>query len=157
MPYLPDLSPCTEVHVAGWRLLSVGWLDATAPFATAPADPQLVERLRVLGAREQPLLPVAPGWHECNLGDCARRPGFDPRRCASGVIFIPHASPRSLYCAPRLITHYVADHAYALPEEVRQALAVSQTADVPVLEPDMGYYEGRSRRRGTGGASEASE
>ena len=136
MTYYPDLSPCTyfdrncDITAEWWasHLIAVGWLDLSElkPHSDVPeADAVLDPLFRLVSDPWQPALFL--GYHPCSF--C---PGAQPKTATevtykgqtyavgASNIFVPGTG--KVFVAPSLIAHYVLDHAYRLPNELRTAL-----------------------------------
>ncbi len=153
MASYPDLSPCSYMWPEGWKLLAVGWLESGDPVPKLGSDTvrgPLVEKLRRFLVRDQPELPVFAGFHVCSIGPCSTRDDFEVSRCGSGELYVPHLTKaKTLYCAPRLVIHYITDHDYGPPAEFIEAVSRFEPEDVPVLKPDMERYRRRDTDRET--------
>lgn len=149
MARFDDLNECHYVRVKGCKLIAVGWLDSEGPqpyvFPKWTPSAEFLQRLTALGQRPQPSLPVYAGWHTCNIESCKESRGpFSPERCGSGELYVPHVTDHgTVYCAPRLIIHYVAFHKYQPPVEFVEAVMRFKPEDVPILEPDGDAYAPR--------------
>ncbi|MEV6678811.1 hypothetical protein AB0N09_18425 [Streptomyces erythrochromogenes] len=101
--------------------LNIGWLDGDRRWPRGPVPEAFGDRLQaVLGAQQ---VNVMMGLHDCDLCPTAipdSHPWYEPlpgHRCASagtGEIHVPGPSG-TVFAAPRLIGHYVADHGYLPP------------------------------------------
>lgn len=111
--YYPDLAMECQI-VRGPAVRAIGWLERGRPFATARAEPHLLDVLRrhaTDAGRWQPLRMA--GVHLCDIGPCPRTGGV-------GNLVIPGET--CFYVAPELVLHYVEVHDYAPPAEFVAAL-----------------------------------
>ena len=131
MAYIPDLDECTYVQVDGHRLVAVGWLDSSEPgwdgFPAGRTPPGLLAALERWD-RDHPLLPKFMGWHRCNLDGCT-----DGQARGASELFVTHALPGTLYCAPSLVRHYISAHSYRPPEEFVRAVLDGDPDALPAL------------------------
>jgi hypothetical protein len=126
MAYYPDLTPF-EYYPGEERMLNIGWLSAGQPFRRGPVPLAFAHELRLLA--EHPVN-LTRGHHVCEFceppGDLIA--AFPPYkevwemfRSGNGEIHV-RASSGTVYCAPTLVLHYVAEHQYQPPEEFIEAV-----------------------------------
>jgi hypothetical protein len=128
MPYRPDLSPYPNVNPdVSIRILNVGWLAKGKPFprgsvplAFATELRQLVEQAehptgesRVCEFCERPADIIA--------NDPAYETVWELFRSGHAEIHV-HSADKTVYFAPDLILHYVAEHQYRPPDEFIEAV-----------------------------------
>lgn len=108
-----DLTP--YAFARGQEGLNIGWLSRGHAFPTGPVDPALLDRLDLFCAA-----PVnrTKGQHFCEF--CAGERSQEECWAAEEEIAASSAEirafgPEAVYCAPVLIRHYVAAHAYRPP------------------------------------------
>ncbi|MFF3013426.1 hypothetical protein [Streptomyces sp. NPDC057939] len=115
-----------------YERLNIGWLSAEHPWPSGPAPTGFVDRLLTILESQQ--VNAMLGLHDCDL--CTEplpfsHPWYEPRsghRCASeatGEIRVPNTSDGpgpadgpgtpTVFAAPYLVGHYVADHGYLPP------------------------------------------
>jgi hypothetical protein len=102
---IPDLSLCTALPIRGDKLVAIGWLGKSLPFAQGITPRDVFTRLQEFV--QQPWQPfVLMGLHECELCQFAGERG-------TTNLFIPYQE--KLYVCPELITHYINAHHYQPP------------------------------------------
>lgn len=124
MTWFEDLSPYTYCEnvwtppgtAAAPTAVNVGWLDGVHPFATADPRPELVEALLRLCRKRVNVMRV---MHRCEL--CAEPELGIVEQIDGETIHLGNTEIRviaadgTLYAAPTLIAHYVAEHHYLPP------------------------------------------
>lgn len=136
--YFADLSPYRYVlqdryhhHVEQPDAVNVGWLSRDHEFRSGPAPPWLIPGL--LAAIAGGLVNVTRGFHICDLCPGATRQRaemeFNGRRefLGNGEIRIRSVTG-TLYAAPSLIPHYVAEHHYLPPDAFTEAIRPAGTS-----------------------------
>jgi hypothetical protein len=124
MPYIPDLTPCSDFGEGGGPMLAVGWVDRRHPVTRGTVDPAFVARLvELLVDPWQPSQTL--GWHDCTFCRLTRGPTtfeYGGAKVAVGIsnLFVP--GRRYLYIAPSLILHFMDSHGYAPPAEFIEAV-----------------------------------
>jgi hypothetical protein len=117
--YYADGSPYSYVPGSEESVVNVGWLAATHPYSTGDVAIEIVHDLLRIVARH----PVnrMRGWHRCDL--CAE-PAYPVCMGVDSVtVNLGDADLRvrgrdgTIYAAPSLIAHYIAEHNYAPPDE----------------------------------------
>jgi hypothetical protein len=125
--FIPDLSPLesTSEREAG---LAVGWLDSEHPYPMGHVQPDAISRLADLC-----LVPVhqTRGFHACHFCNASREGGWlhgvrfehrgTTRMLGSAEIRV-QAADGTVFLAPDLIVHYVAEHDYLPPPSFLKAL-----------------------------------
>lgn len=128
MPYFPDLSSYPNVDPGlGLRVFSVGWLAKGKPFRRGPVPLAFVHELRLLAQHtENP----TRQWHVCEFCErpidiIASNPAYETVwesfRSGHAEIHVCAAN-KTVYCAPDLILHYIAEHQYRPPDEFIEAV-----------------------------------
>ncbi|MFJ7905388.1 hypothetical protein [Kitasatospora sp. NPDC096204] len=124
-----------------YRRVNVGWLAAGHPYTEEPPSEDLVQKLAQL-RRLQGVNETMSPFHcefcppcdtvEANPGPL---PGNREHSDGFGEIRVP-GSPGTVFAAPTLISHYVADHHYRPPQEFIDAvLAFDPVQDTSPLHP----------------------
>jgi hypothetical protein len=133
MTYFADLTPYgyhTFQPIPDPKLLNVGWLDASVPFAKGPVDALVVPKLLLL--RRSPVN-LYRGWQGCPFGQLESPPspcpypvsmliGIEEISLANGEIRVPSENG-IVYAAPTLICHYIDRHRYCPPNEFLMAVS----------------------------------
>lgn len=122
MTYFADIAPCT---LYGYypSVVAVGWLEPEHPYTKGAADPAFVSALAE--ALVDPWAPAAlAGRHSCRFCGDDRSHSFmhGDRRIALGVSNVLVPSAVSVYLAPSLVLHYIADHGYLPPRMFVEAV-----------------------------------
>jgi hypothetical protein len=150
-----DLDECTYARVNGARTLAVGWLDTGVnhrqdperqpppkPVVFVRAEPsrEFIEQLVLVTKENLDLGRRAAGYHVCNLPDCERTRGLRVVRglgLGSWQTWVRHPrEPRTLFCAPNLVLHYVVDHHYLPPRDFIGAVMAYRPGDLPIVDED---------------------
>jgi hypothetical protein len=154
--FFADLTPYTywstvndvvgeDAYAASGRVLNVGWLSAGEPFPTGEPPPGLVDNLL---RRATCPVHVTRGVHLCELCDEPIRGAplpLDGELVHAGNAEIQvTGADATIYAAPTLIAHYVAEHRYLPPEQfIDAALHGPEAAGVA----RMGFMPDARRRR----------
>jgi hypothetical protein len=143
--YFADLSPYSygldgrhDHLVEQPDAVNVGWLGTGHEFPAGQAPGWLVPGILklVAGARVN----QTRGYHVCDLCQCSRLPPIemelDGRKEALGDAEIrARGADGTLYAAPSLIAHYVAEHGYRPPdgfiEAIRETAQAGQQGEIP--------------------------
>jgi hypothetical protein len=113
----PDLSPYDDLGDTPAQALRVGWISADHPFPTGDAPPGLVLALLSL-VRDHPVNRVR-SWEPCTI--CTDPPYPIVMEIEGTTLHLGDAEIRvtgedgTVYAAPSLIAHYVAEHRYLPP------------------------------------------
>jgi hypothetical protein len=117
LSYYPDLSPYAYAYKTSEVALNVGWLSGQHPYPTGPTPDGLVKRL--LKHARKPVQ-LTRGRHVCEL--CGERretirmqSGLRPVWLGNGEIRVT-GEHDTVYAAPTMIAHYVAEHDYLPPK-----------------------------------------
>jgi len=156
--YFADLTPYTYwsrvADVAGddpddglGRLLNVGWLAAGESFPTGASPPGLVDNLLRRATRP---VHVTRGVHLCEF--CENPIRGAPLRLDGKLVHAGNAeihvtgADNTVYAAPTLIAHYVAEHHYLPPAQfIDAALHGPEAADV--VDMTLAGADARPRTR----------
>ncbi|GLW90996.1 hypothetical protein Aglo03_18120 [Actinokineospora globicatena] len=103
MPFLPDLT--SRMHGGA---VTVGWLGTEQPYPQGPPDQELAQALLRLASTHR--VRQTRGSHQCPFCTAS----FNDLGLGSAEIQVK-ASDGTVYAAPDLIAHYVAEHGYQPP------------------------------------------
>ncbi|MEV5478973.1 hypothetical protein AB0L66_42660 [Streptomyces sp. NPDC052207] len=143
-------------HVDGMRFVSfrpayerlnVGWLESGHRWTAGPAPQAFTDGLQAILEAQQ--VNAKLGLHECDLCPASlpdSHPWYMPRpgqlRASEGTgeIRVPGA-PGTVFAAPQLIGHYVADHGYLPPDPfVDAVLAFDPYGPWPARFPGIRFH-----------------
>jgi adenosylhomocysteine nucleosidase len=147
MTYIPELEKYT--YDAAHRkqpdpkLIAVGWLDPSFPFARGHVDPEILEKL--IRLKRTPVN-LTRGFHVCpycEREDDRRRDGFNyPTRAGNGEIHVS-GDDGIVYAAPVLICHYIEEHKYLPPDQFVDAVRKLSGGQIT----EAGLSKQKDRRR----------
>jgi hypothetical protein len=124
MPYIADLTPCSDFGEGTGTMLAVGWVDHRHPPSRGIVKPAFVSRLvELLVNPWQPAQTL--GWHDCTFCRLTRGPtsfeyGGAKVSIGTSNLFVPGRG--CVYIAPSLILHFMDSHGYAPPAEFIKAV-----------------------------------
>jgi hypothetical protein len=130
MAYYPDLTPF-EYYPVEEPMLNVGWLSKAQPFRRGPVPLAFAHELGILAQRP---VNLTRGHHVCEFCEppldlIAAFPTYEEVwemfRSGNGEIHVRGPSG-TVYCAPALILHYVAEHQYQPPQEFVDAVILQR-------------------------------
>jgi hypothetical protein len=123
--HFADLSPYSYLKSQTGSALNVGWLGRSHPFPVGDVPDGVVTKLLRLAANEA--VNRTRGWHECELCETPDYPTtmeIDGKTLALGDAEIRvTGADGTVYAAPTMIAHYIAEHSYLPPPEFLEALA----------------------------------
>ena len=122
MMYFPDLSPCAYFGQAETdKLIAVGWLDETHPYAQADLRGPFLDKLFDLLA--QPWAPMhLLGYHDCSWCGDNYSAEYNARSINVGALNLFVPGEGLLYVLPSLAAHYSVTHGYTPPAPFREAV-----------------------------------
>lgn len=119
--------------IAGVEQLAVGWLAGDCPSVGTPPVDFRRKLARWIATQKSPSNYL--GFYQCALPRCPDDKGDGSAARGTGEIYVPHVSkPKTLFCAPRLIEHYVVAHGYSPPGEFIESVLACSLKNVPKLE-----------------------
>ncbi len=152
--YFADLSPYSfllnglhDEFVEQPVAVNIGWLGAGHEFPVGEAPEWLVPGILKLVAHD--LVNLTRGYHQCHLCEdpCWPPTGTEfsgeQQTLGNGEIRVRGADG-TLYAAPSLIGHYVAEHAYLPPDGFIEAIREAARTGAPSSDPPAGRLSGGS-------------
>ena len=121
MAYYPDLTPY-RYYPDESDMLNVGWLSRRQPFPRGPVPLAFADELQRMS---QEPVHLTRGSHLCEFCEppediIAAEPRYrevwEWFRCGNGELHV-RGETGIVYCAPRLVVHYVSEHQYQPPLE----------------------------------------
>jgi hypothetical protein len=103
------------------KLVAIGWLDESHPYIQGDVSEPFLDKLFDLLA--QPWAPTyLLGYHDCPWCGDNYSARYTGRSINVGALNLFVAGDGFLYAAPSMIAHYILAHAYAPPQEFRDAV-----------------------------------
>jgi hypothetical protein len=120
MTYFADLTPYTYGSSLEPDTLNIGWLSKRSSFATGETPEDFRAKLSAFCEDDDYIVNEMRGFHGCEFCDEAVEVTAASCRMGNGEIRV--IGQQTTYAAPRLVSHYVIQHAYKPPSAFVEAV-----------------------------------